>query len=79
MSEFSSWWNESIGNPLTDFNRELGTVDFLKSGLKSMSGFLSSISKIPSLLTDPSILTYVLIGGVVLVAGGTLYYYINKK
>ena len=79
MSDIRDFWNENFGNPLIDFGRNVGIVDFLNASLKSYSSLMTGLARIPEALTNPSTIMLLLVGvvGIAVVGGGI--YYMTKK
>jgi hypothetical protein len=77
MSDFTNFWNSSIGNPLHDLYNNSGMRDILQSMSSAFKNSLSFLSKLEDALLNPSLLTFAIIG--VVVIGGVYVIYTTTK
>jgi hypothetical protein len=76
MSEFTNWWNESVGNNLNDFGKNIGLNDFLKGTLQNVNALFKNLSNAVGQIFNPTTLL-IIVGGCVVLGG--IYYITTKK
>jgi hypothetical protein len=76
MSDFTNWWNESVGNNLNDFGKNIGLNDFLKGTLQNVNALFKNIAGIAGQIFNPTTLL-IIVGGCVALGG--IYYLTMKK
>jgi hypothetical protein len=76
MSDFVEFWNNSIGNPLNDFGKNIGLNDFLKGTLQNINALMKNLAGAVQNLFNPTTLL-IIVGGCVALGG--IYYLTTKK